>query len=259
MKLTIHWRKQVIHIKHISLNVADEIKKILPVTLEKDLQDDEIICPVCHGLGILKQDYGFGVKEDDTEKAFKLNWYDNEYLTLCPNCYFGRIKTCKYCGKPLPKHTNRCNCDGYREKESEEKRVKYQEIIGKAKEIELKDASEYIYDEESEQYFSDEFSFVDHWWELYQEGDHDCSNFDEYFEKYIPKVLWNCEEVKISMDADSIIENACEELHEDARDNISDEKELQDFLNKWCEKQSGTTTYYPCYKEYVRVQKEWFD
>ena len=26
-------------IKHISLNVEDEIKKILPVTLEKDLQD----------------------------------------------------------------------------------------------------------------------------------------------------------------------------------------------------------------------------
>ena len=39
-------------IKHISLNVVDEIKKILPVTLEKDLQDNEIICPVCHGLGI---------------------------------------------------------------------------------------------------------------------------------------------------------------------------------------------------------------
>ena len=239
--------------------MTDEIKKILPVTLEKDLQDDEIICPVCHGLGILKQDYGFGVKEDDTEKSFKLNWYDNEYLTLCPNCYFGRIKICKYCGKPLPKQTNRCSCDGYKEQEAEEKRIKYQETIEKAKEIELKDASEYIYDEESEQYFSDEFSFVDHWWELYQEVDHDCSNFDEYFEKYIPKVLWNCEEVKISMDADSIIENACEELHEDARDNISDEKELQEFLDKWCEKQTGTTTYYPCYKEYVKVKKKWFE
>ena len=254
-----HKRKWVITIKHISLNVADEIKKILPVTLEKDLQDDEIICPICHGLGILKQDYRFGVKEDDTEKAFKLNWYDNEYLTLCPNCYFGRIKICKYCGKPLPKQTNRCSCDGYKEQEAEEKRIKYQETIEKAKEIELKDASEYIYDEESEQYFSDEFSFVDHWWELYQEGDNDCSNFDEYFEKYVPKVLWNCEEVKISMDADSIIENACEELHKDARDYISDEKELQECLDKWCEKQTGTTTYYPYYKEYVKVKKEWFD
>ena len=247
------------NIKHVSLNVEEEIKKILPITLEKALQDDEIICPVCHGLGIIKLDYQFGVKEDDVEKAFKLNWYDNEYLTLCPNCYFGRIKICKYCGKPLPKHTNRCSCDGYREQEAEEKRIKYQETIEKAKEIELKDASEYIYDEESEQYFSDEFSFVDHWLYLYQEGDHDCSNFDEYFEKYIPKVLWNCEEVKISMDADSIIDNACDELHEDARENISDEKELQEFLDKWCAKQGGTTSYYPCYREYVRVQKEWFD
>ena len=84
-------------------------------------------------------------------------------------------------------------------------------------------------------------------------------SFNEYFEKHVPKVLWNCEVVKISMDADSIIENACDELHEDARNNISDEKELQEFLDKWCEKQTGTTTYYPCYKEYVKVQKEWFD
>ena len=63
----------------------------------------------------------------------------------------------------------------------------------------------------------------------------------------------------LGFDEDIIIENACDELHEDARDNISDEKELQEFLDKWCEKQTGTTTYYPCYKEYVRVKKEWFD
>lgn len=36
-------------------------------------------------------------------------------------------------------------------------------------------------------------------------------------------------------------------------------KELQDFLDKWCEKQTGTTTYYPYYKEYVRVKKGWFE
>ena len=112
--------------KHISLNVADEIKKILPVTLEKDLQDNEAICPVCHGLGLIKKDFPFGVKEDDTEKAFKLNWYDNEYLTFCPNCYFGVIKTCKYCGKPFQRNSNRCDCNEYKEQEAEEKRIKYQ-------------------------------------------------------------------------------------------------------------------------------------
>ena len=90
-------------------------------------------------------------------------------------------------------------------------------------------------------------------------GSGGCNSFDGHFEYEIPKVLWNCEEVKISMDADSIIENACEELHEDARDNISNEKELQDFLNKWCAKQSGTTSYCPSHKEYVKVTKEWFN
>lgn len=248
------------NIKHISLNLEEEIKKILPITLEKDLQDDEIICPVCHGLGILKQDYRFGVKEDDTEKNFKLNWYDNEYLTICPHCYFGRLKTCKYCGKVLSKGINTCNCDGFREQWKEEKRIKYQETINKAKEIDLKDTSYYIYDEQSDKYFTSEDEFAEHYWDLYldEEKEHGY-NFDEYFEKYIPKVLWNCEETKILIDADSIIDNACEELHEDARENISDEKGLQEFLDKWCAKQSGTTSYYPCYREYVRVQKEWFD
>lgn len=246
-------------IKHISLNVSEEIKHILPDILENDLQDDEIICPVCHGLGIIKQDYRFGIEEDDTEKSFKLNWYDNEYITLCPHCYFGRLKTCKYCGKVLSKGVNRCDCECFLKQEREEQIIKYQETINKAKEIDLKDTSYYMYDEQSDEYFTDEYEFAEHWWELYQEGDHDCNNFDEYFEKHIPKVLWNCEETKISMDTDSIIDNACEELHEDARDNISDEKELQEFLDKWCSKQSGTTTYYPCYREYVRVQKEWFD
>ncbi len=239
--------------KHISLNVAEEIKKILPDTLEKDLQDNEIICPVCHGLGIIKQDYGLGVKEDNTEKNFKLNWYDNEYLTLCPNCYFGRIKTCEYCEKPLMKETSRCSCEEYKEHEEEEKRIKYQETIKKAKEVGIKSVSTYLYDEQTDHYFAEIEDFVDEY-----KDNTDYENDEEMLEN-LPEVLWVCSKAEISIDADSIIENACDELHEDARDNISDEKELQEFLDKWCEKQTGTTTYYPCYKEYVKVKKEWFE
>lgn len=247
------------NMKHISLNVVEEIKNLLPETLEKDLQDDEITCPLCHGLGIIKRDYNFGVKEDGIGKRFKLNWYNNEYFTMCPECYFGRLKTCKYCGKVLSKYSNRCDCKDFLEHEREEQRIKYQKTIDKAKEIEIKDATYYMCDVESEEYFSDESEFADYYWGLYQKGEHDCSNFDEYFEKYIPKVLWNCEEVKMSIDADSVIENACDDLHENAIDNVSDEKELQEFLDEWCAKQTGTTTYYPVYKKYVRVQKEWFN
>lgn len=169
------------------------------------------------------------------------------------------IRLCEYCGKPLPRGRLKCDCEQQRVKDEEEKRIKYQETIEKAKEIELKDTSYYMYDEQSNQYFSDENEFVEYyyqeWFEKYSGG----MSFNIYFDSQVPKVLWNCEEVKISIDADGIIESACEELHEDARDCIYDEKELQDFLDKWCEKQSGTTSYYPCYKEYVRVQKEWFD
>lgn len=159
----------------------------------------------------------------------------------------------------LPKGRLKCDCERQKTEDEKERRIKYQETIDRAKEISLKDAAYYIYDEESDKYFTDECEFAEYYLELYQEGNHNCNNFDEYFDRHVPKVLWNCSETKISLDADSIIENACEELHEDARDNISDEKELQDFLDKWCEKQTGTTTYYPNYKEYVRVEKEWFE
>lgn len=77
----------------------------------------------------------------------------------------------------------------------------------------------------------------------------------------LPEVLWLCDNVDISIDADSIIENACEELHEEAEENIfrQDREELQEFLDNWCKKQTGTTTLYPNYKKYVRVKKEWFE
>ncbi len=63
------------------------------------------------------------------------------------------------------------------------------------------------------------------------------------------------------MDADNIIESACEELHDNTEDNISykDRKDLKVLLGNWCKKQTGTTTLYPNYKKYVRVRREWFE
>ena len=57
---------------------------------------------------------------------------------------------------------------------------------------------------------------------------------------------------EISIDADSVIENACDGLHEDALENC-DSAALQNVIDKWCENQSGTTTYYPCYEEFVKI------
>ncbi len=240
--------------KHISINVSEEIKHILPDTLEKDLKENEDICPVCHGLGIIKRNHSYGIKED--EMPLKVNWYDNEYFVWCPNCYFGVIEKCEYCGKILPKGRLKCDCEKQREIDEEEKRIKYQEVISKAKEADMKDVGldMWFYDEHTDDYFSDIDNFVD----AYKDNEEFIDN-KEMLEN-LPEVLWLCDNVDISMDADSIIESACEELHEDAEENITgqDRKELQELLDNWCKKQTGTTTLYPNYEKYVKVKKEWF-
>ncbi len=246
----------MIHIRHISLNVSEEIKYILPDTLEKDLQDNEEICSVCHGLGVKKWDNPYGIKSDTSEVAKKSMFpYKHQSLLPCSNCYNGVVNICKYCGKQLPKGKLKCDCKRQKSIDEEEKRIKYQETIVKAKEVDIKSVSTYLYDEQTDHYFAEIEDFIEEYKDnTYFENDEEMLN-------NLPEVLWVCSEVDISMDAGSIIENACDDLHEDALDAISyeDERELQDLLDKWCEKQSGTKTYYPCYKEYVRVQKEWFD
>lgn len=61
----------------------------------------------------------------------------------------------------------------------------------------------------------------------------------------IPKYVWGTTSRIIHIDADDIIENACQELHEDACDWIDRESrnELQKFLDDWCLEQTGTLTY----------------
>ena len=243
--------------KHISINVSKEIKNILPETLGKDLQDHEEICPVCHGLGVVLYNNIFGIKGDTSEVAKKSMFpYNHQAIKFCPNCYNGVIRLCAYCGKPLPRCTSRCDRKQYKAKEEEEKRIKYQEKISKAEEVNIKDINLdiWFYDEQTDDYFSDIDYFVDAY------KDFDEYKSDEEMLDNLPEVLWLTDHMDISMDADQIIESACEELHEDASENISgeDRKELQDMLDEWCKKQTGTRTVYPNYKKYVRVRKEWF-
>lgn len=244
--------------KHTSINVSEEIKNILPETLEKDLQDNEEICSVCHGLGVVLDNNVYGIKGDTSEAAKKSMFpYNHQAIKFCPNCFNGVIRLCQYCGKQIRKGSiDYCNCEQYKAKEEEEKRIKYQEKISRAEEIDIKniDSDMWLYDEQADDYFSDIDSFVDAYKDFYEyESDEEMMN-------NLPEVLWLTDPVDISMDVNTIIESACEELHEDAYDNISseDKKELQNILDEWCEKQTGTRTIYPNYKKYVRVRKEWF-
>ena len=243
--------------KHISINISDEIKNILPETLEKDLCNNEEICTVCNGFGVVVDNNIYGIKGDTSEAAKKSMFpYNHQAIKFCPNCYNGVIRLCECCGKPLPKNTSRCDCKQYKAKEEEEKKIKYQIQISKALEVDIKDVDSemWFYDEQIDDYFSDIDSFVDAY------RDFDEYESEEEMMNNLPEVLWLTDPVDISMDADSIIESACEELHEEACENISgeDRKELQNMLDEWCKKQTGTRTVYPNYSKYVRVMKEWF-
>jgi len=122
-----------------------------------------------------------------------------------------------------------------------------QKTIDKAKQVDIKDVSTYLYCEDNNTYYSDIEDFAE---SLHK-------NYLKNGFQNIPSLLWVTEEISISLDADSICEYACEELHEDAMDNC-DIKSLQEVLDDWCNKQAGTTTYSPCYREYVKVEEEWF-
>ena len=67
-----------------------------------------------------------------------------------------------------------------------------------------------------------------------------------------PERLWVTSVEEISIDAGDVIEDACDGLWEEASEQC-DREGLQDLLDNWCKKQTGATTYYPCYKEYVII------
>ena len=99
-----------------------------------------------------------------------------------------------------------------------------------------------LYCEEFDEYYATVDDFFD---------DYAANHMDE--ELYIrPERLWVCSVEKIHIDADSVVDNVCQELHEDAYEQC-DIGSLQDILDDWCKEQTGTTTYYPCFKQYVEI------
>lgn len=164
----------------------------------------------------------------------------------CRHCYNGVQKKCSYCGELLGRQSS-CNCEGARQERRQKQYDKDLETWNKAKKISLKQAiQDYVM--------------------VYIDNNDKFINIDE-FEDWLHDEEFQLEEVKslrvygtypvdLSMNASNIIEMATEDLHEDAMDNISgeDEKELQDLLDQWCEKnKSGTTTYYADFKVGIQL------
>ena len=209
--------------------------------LQKDLQEHEVICSHCGGTGLQVDDNPFGLREENSKIHFP---YKQQTIRGCNHCYNGVQSKCLHCGKILERQKYRCNCKQSNLERLQEQYDKDLEIWNKAKKISHEQATndfimfyidnydKYLMVEELEEWIED------------KESEADQSICREKLRVYGTYIM------ELSMDASNIIEDACSDLHEDARDNISDEdqKELQVLLDKWCEEnKQGTTTYYADY------------
>jgi len=210
--------------------------------LQKDLQEHEVICSHCGGTGLQIDDNPFGLREENSKVHFP---YKQQTIVGCRHCYNGVQSKCLHCEKILDRSSSQCNCEGVRQERLKERHDKDLETWNEAKKISFEEASEkyeMLYISDFDKYLMVEE--LEEWIED-KENEADQSICREELRVY------GTQSLDLSIDASSIIEDACSDLHEDSMDNISDEdqNELQELLDKWCENnKSGTTTYYADFK-----------
>lgn len=228
------------------INLYETMKKTFPKILIKDLAEHERICPDCNGLGVRIEDNVYWIKNDNSEAGRKYHFpYKHQALSFCQNCFNGVQRLCPYCGQPYKDQTYlHCDCEEQKKVNEQERIKKWNEKVSKAVQVDEKDVDTMLYCEEFDKYYDTVNDFID---------DYACNYEEDGDER--PVRLWVTSVETISIDAYDIVRDACEDLHEDAMDNISSEDftRLQNFLDEWCEDQAGTTTYYPCYEQYVLI------
>lgn len=162
-------------------------------------------------------------------------------MGVCDYCNRGVVTICKHCGKPLSKYVTTCHCEGaikeQRRKWKENDFVNGARRYDKATKITLDEAFkkfEYLYVDETDEliYLDEDDDAIAKVEEAQSSGCHIFGTKKEY----------------LTLDAEYIIENACEDLHEDAFENIDNINELQSMMDKWAkENGNGAITYYPDY------------
>jgi len=201
--------------------------------LKKDLQEDEVICEHCHGTGLEIADNVYGIRGDTTHVGVHFP-YKHQSLSFCRYCNNGVLYKCPSCGKVRSKKDCECPCQQSEKKREEEWKQKLDERWEKAEKIPIWKAWEdcdCLYVDDIDQYFFDEGELAD---------------LIEDYELENPRI-YGTTKVGIEIDASSVIESACDGLHEDAMERCNSQ-ELQKILDEWSKKQDGATTYYPNYK-----------
>ncbi len=215
------------------------------ITLEKDLLEGEEICPTCGGLGMMPHNnrYGLSGENHPSGKHFP---YQKQSYGYCPTCYNGVVKRCKFCGeigrKGYIEPEPNCRCEGAEKLRDEKRDQKERETWEKAEKISLADAEKRF--KMLFLHSTDDYVTPDELADLIDDPDFESG------------YIYGTEETGIALNADDIVSDTCEELHEDAMDSIDADaiKELQTILDSWCEKHGGSaTTYYPDYSVGIEI------
>ena len=143
------------------------------------------------------------------------------------------IKTCRVCQCEVDEYRTVCQICLEKERFAKAKKVKYSEYKG-----------DYLWDENKDEYFNDKEALQD----KYDDDADDAGTIAEY-----PTWCYGCTATLFSIDIDSAIENATEDMYEDFND-IEDEKGLQDFVKEWNAKQTGKS-YDSDYKTVVMLNE----
>ena len=214
---------------------TEQIDVSFNLKLQKDLQEHEVVCSHCGGTGLQVDDNPFGIKSENSKIHFP---YKQQTIVGCRHCYNGVQSKCLHCDKILSRGTSQCDCKQSKQERLNERYNEDLETWNKAKKISFEEACEKY-----------EMLYIHGYDKYINVEDFEDWLHDENFQldEVILLKVYGTQTIDLQIDASSVIEDACSDLHEDAMDNISDEdqKELQTLLDKWCENnKAGTTTYY---------------
>ena len=232
------------------------IEKLINVNLRKDLHDNEVICPHCHGTGLVIFDNRYGLTDDPDKSIKNMFPYKHQSITFCAYCYSGVAHRCNLCGKLIQKGRLKHDCEAQRLIDETERIKKWNEKVAALPEAteDMIQESFCLYSEEysnNEGYFMDWDEFFEDWWysgkDLYEDGR--------------PEFAFLTEEIKPQADAYDIVSLIMEDMYENAMDDINDEKfsEFQNYLDNWLKTCGVGSTYVPVYKYKVRIPWELYD
>ncbi|GED73031.1 hypothetical protein BRE01_67330 [Brevibacillus reuszeri] len=223
--------------------------------LKKDLQENEVICPKCGGTGLQVNDHPYGLKSE-RGKHNEMFPYKKQTILGCSHCYSGVQTKCQFC-QQLMGRSSQCKCDRYKQEQDRKRAERDLERWNKAKKITLTELVK----------LNNDYLYIDDWDEFY-----DADDLYEKVRELIEDEELTFEDIKdlrvyvttidrITLDAESIVENACENMHEDAYQRIdkNEIEELQESLDRFAEKiQDDTRTYYPDWGTAVVLSPEDF-